>query len=1033
MGCARWIASTLLTAGVLAHGGLLLAQAPSADAARTSLPTAFPIPPNTQPTPQGITPPEAALAALRLPPQFRATLFAAEPDVRQPIALATDTRGRLWVAENYTYSDRETNFDLRLRDRITILEDRDRDGRYDKRTVFWDQASQLTSVEVGFGGVWALCPPYLLFLPDRNGDDVLDSEPEIVLDGWNNDTIRHNIANGLRWGPDGWLYGRHGITTTSFVGAPGASADQRTAINCGIWRYHPVRRTFDVVCHGTTNPWGMDWDEHGQLFFINTVIGHLWHVVPGAHFQRMFGEDFRPHLYELLPQTADHFHWDTVEKWSDIRNTGVTPSTDRAGGGHAHCGMMIYQGGIWPSRYHNTVFTVNLHGHRLNNDRLERRGASYIATHAPDFLTTDDPWFRGVEVTASPHGDMYLADWSDIGECHENDGVHRSTGRIYQITYAPQADGTAATQASRTGEAGSDTIVPDGGAHAALNSWLVAAQQHRNEWLVRQARMVLYERAVAGQDMTRVHAELLRMFEQHKSPRHALRAMWALYVTGGVSEDWLVSQLAHASEHVRCWSVQLLCDQGRPAPSVLSALCELAERESSGLVLCYLASALRRLEAAERLALAERIGGHAEFAGDPILPLLVWHGLEPAVPQLPAQAVAATRTLQFPKTREYVARRVTAELERQPEAFAALVAAARDAHRPAQQRDYLRGMAAGLRGWRRATPPPAWSEFVRDIESQGDTELVSLARELSVVFGDGRAVDELREVAANSAADLASRRAALRALTAAKVPGINELLRKIIGERDLQTDAIRGLAACGDAATPQFLVDQYRRLYPTAQPDAITTLASRPEYAQVLFEAIARGRIDRTVVTPFHLRQIQTFGDAVLNERITQLWPELQQLSQAKSGRIAQLRDELTPERLATANLANGKMLFDRSCANCHVLFGQGGKIGPDLTGAQRSNLQYLLENIIDPSATVTENFRMAIVLVADGRVLNGILAEQTDKTVTVVTPTERIALSRDEIEEIRPANISIMPEGQLDVLHRDQVRDLIGFLMQSR
>lgn len=218
---------------------------------------------------------------MTVPPGFHVSLFASEPLLRQPIGMTTDSRGRLWVAENNTYSDAKINFDLSQHDRILILEDTDHDGRADRQTVFWDQGQKLTSVEIGFGGVWALCPPRLLFIPDRNGDDVPDGKPQVVLDGFDDGVVRHNIANGLRWGPDGWLYGRHGIQATSYVGVPGTLPSQRTPINCCVWRYHPTRRIFEVVCRGTTNPWGMDWNAQGELFFINTVIGHLWHAVPG--------------------------------------------------------------------------------------------------------------------------------------------------------------------------------------------------------------------------------------------------------------------------------------------------------------------------------------------------------------------------------------------------------------------------------------------------------------------------------------------------------------------------------------------------------------------------------------------------------------------------------------------------------------------------------------------------------------------------------------------------------------------------------
>ena len=247
---------------------------------------------------------EDALAKMKMPPGFSATVFAAEPNLTQPIGFTIDERGRLWVVENNTYAERPLNFDTELRDRIVILEDADNDGVFDKRTIFWDQGVKMTSVEVGFGGVWVMAPPKLMFIPDADRDDVPDGPPQVLLNGFDDDVIRHNLANGLMWGPDGWLYGRHGIQNPSLVGKPGSTPSQRTNVTCGIWRFHPTRKEFQVVASGGTNPWGMDFDRHGEMFMINTVIGHLWHVVPGAYYRRMYGSHFNPYVYQIIEQTA---------------------------------------------------------------------------------------------------------------------------------------------------------------------------------------------------------------------------------------------------------------------------------------------------------------------------------------------------------------------------------------------------------------------------------------------------------------------------------------------------------------------------------------------------------------------------------------------------------------------------------------------------------------------------------------------------------------------------------------------------------
>ena len=243
----------------------------------------LPAPPNTGSPVTPPLPPAAAAAGFRVPEGFRVNVFAAEPEVRNPVAMAWDTRGRLWVGENFTYSDSTQIFDLRLRDRVLIFEDTDGDGRADKRIVFTDNVQRLGSVELGFGGAWLLCPPQLLFMPDRDGDDVPDGPADVVLDGFGVARENyHTFANGLRWGPDGWLYGRCGASSPGEIGAPNTPENARIPLRGGLWRYHPIHKRFEVLCHGTTNPWGHDWNALGEAFFINTVNGHLWHMIPGA-------------------------------------------------------------------------------------------------------------------------------------------------------------------------------------------------------------------------------------------------------------------------------------------------------------------------------------------------------------------------------------------------------------------------------------------------------------------------------------------------------------------------------------------------------------------------------------------------------------------------------------------------------------------------------------------------------------------------------------------------------------------------------
>jgi putative membrane-bound dehydrogenase-like protein len=281
-------------------------------------------------------PPEKAAEAMTVPEGFTVQLFAGEPDVVQPIAFCLDDRGRVWVAEALTYPVRRP--EGQGQDRIVIFEDTDGDGKFDKRTVFMEGLNLVSGLEVGFGGVWIGAAPYLMFVPVKEGEDKPSGPPQILLDGWHYEDT-HETLNTFTWGPDGWLYGCHGVFTHSRVGKPGTPDNQRTPINAGIWRYHPTRHVFEVFAQGTSNPWGLDFDDYGQAFCEACVIPHLFHIIQGARYQRQAGDHFNPYTYDDIKTIADHLHY-----------IGVTPHSgnnrsDSAGGGHAHCGTMIYQGG----------------------------------------------------------------------------------------------------------------------------------------------------------------------------------------------------------------------------------------------------------------------------------------------------------------------------------------------------------------------------------------------------------------------------------------------------------------------------------------------------------------------------------------------------------------------------------------------------------------------------------------------------------------------------------------------------------------
>jgi len=392
--------------------------------------------------------PGEAVKKFTAPEGFRVDLLAAEPDVVQPIAFCWDGRGRLWVVEGRTYPGRKNNqppggdsgqpTGAQLADifggddRILIFADEDGDGSFESRKVFAEKLHLVSGIEIGHGGVYVGAAPYLLHIADRDGDDRPDGAPEILLDGWGwQDT--HETLNSFIWGPDGWLYGCHGVFTHSNVGVPGTPKEKRVPINCHYWRFHPVRRTFEAYASGTSNSWGFDYNAAGDWFAEACVIPHFWHIIEGAYYLRQSNPlgHFNPYVYTNIETIADHLHY--------IGNTPHSGNgvSDAAGGGHAHCGLLIYNGHNFPAEYRGRAMMFNVHGQRINQEQLVPEGSGYVAKHLPDFVKANDRNFSGVALKVGPDGAVYFIDWYDQQKCHRTQPEvwDRSNGRIYRVRY----------------------------------------------------------------------------------------------------------------------------------------------------------------------------------------------------------------------------------------------------------------------------------------------------------------------------------------------------------------------------------------------------------------------------------------------------------------------------------------------------------------------------------------------------------------------------------------------------------------------
>jgi hypothetical protein len=349
----------------------------------------------------------------------------------------------------------------------------------------------------------------------------------------------------------------------------------------------------------------------------------------------MYGQDFNPHLYRLIESIADHIHWGGGP-WQQSR--GGKGEHDRPGGGHAHTGCMVYLGDNWPAQYRGGVFMCNIHGSRVNHDILERRGSGFVARHGPDFLYAADSFFRGMELQYGPDGGVFVSDWNDTGECHDYDHVYRS-GRIFKITHGKSVPFS-----------GDISRLPD--------AELVKLQLHRNDWFVRHGRRVLQERAVAGRLGEGVRLALFEILDRHTEAPQRLRALWALWVTGGVEESILRDLLADPQEAVRAWAIRLELEDRDASEAVLQRLAEMAATDPSEMVRLELASGLQRLPLDQRWPIAEALLGHAEDAADAYLPLMIWYGIEPLATADPDRFVSLIVKTKMPLAREHIARRM---------------------------------------------------------------------------------------------------------------------------------------------------------------------------------------------------------------------------------------------------------------------------------------------------------------------------------------------------------------------------------------
>ena len=960
---------------------------------------------------QGLTP-DDAVRKMTVAAGFEVQVVASEPLVRQPVCVEFDDRGRLWVIQYLQYPnpaelkrvqvDRysRTKYDRvpdpppkgpRGADRITILSDTDADGRMDRAHDFVTGLNLATGLAFGHGGVFVLNVPYLLFYPDHDRDDVPDSDPEVLLTGFGMEDA-HSVANSLTWGPDGWLYGCQGSTVTANI--RGIEFQQ------GVWRYHPKTREFDLFCEGGGNSWGLDFDRTGELLYSTNYGGHvLLHGVQGSYLVKSFakhGALHNPHAYGYFEHSPHQ----------NFR------------GGHVTVGGIVYQGDSFPVAFRNTYIAGDLLGHGLYWHHISPRGSTVQTAHGGELIVANDPWFAPTDVTMGPEGAVYVSDWHDARTAHPDPDAEwdRSNGRIYRVV----ARGTPSPPAIDFAKLTADE--------------LLKLLQHPSQWYVRRARLEIAKRNV-GKDA------LLSLIHD-PDEQVALEGLWTLHGIGQLDEPLATTLLSSPHPAVRRWTVRLLGDIRKITPEMAHRLDKFAEKEPDVHVRRQLASTAARLPASQAMPIINANINRDIDADDPYIPLLWWwaverqsvSGRDEVMKRFVRPSLWKSRLgREFLLTR--LIRRYAAEGKNGLDSVVQLLKAAPDD--PARDTLWL-PILQGLRDAPSANPASIrknilpeheMSQIVHDRWKKRPDDLTLL--QLTLLLGNRDAYDLTVEAVMDPKQDQTRRIDGFRILAETADASLVTPLLKCVASDEPEPVRIAALKLLGRFDDPR-VASQLIALHRTSKSSAWNSqirevLLNRKSSAMAWLTAVDHGEIPPSSTPLDQVQRIALLEDPELDTLVRKHWG---QLGTSRGEKLAEVRRLSNDLRAFQGDATAGAAIFKKNCANCHQLFGEGTKLGPDLTSANRKDREFMLISLVDPSSVIRKEFSSFVVQTKDGRVLTGMAVARDDAGLTLVNAkNEKTTIAANEIEDLRESTVSLMPDNLSTQFKPQQLRDLFAYL----
>jgi putative membrane-bound dehydrogenase-like protein len=949
---------------------------------------------------QGFAPDEA-VRRMKLPPGFEAKLVASEPDIAQPVCIEFDDRGWLWVIQYLQYPnpaglnrvkvDRysRTVYDKipeppphgpKGSDRITIMDQFDENGRAHRFKDFVNGLNLTSGLAFGHGGVFVLQIPYLLFYPDRNHDDIPDSDPEVLLSGFGMEDA-HSVANSLTWGPDGWLYGCQGSTVTAHI--RGIEFQQ------GVWRYHPITHKFELFCEGGGNSWGLDFDEDGNLIY-STNLGpyRMLHGVQGGYYWKSFGKHGALHN----PYTYGYF--------DHVPYSNFT-------GGHVTDGGIIYQGDQFPVEFRGKYIANDLLGHAVQWHNLQRNGSTFNASYGGELLTPNDTWFAPSDLTMGPDGSLYVADWYDKRTAHPDPDADwdRSNGRVYRIQFT-----------------GTNANIQHRNLVGMSSKELVGLLGDSNDWYVRKARRMLADR----RDKSIIPA-LRKAVLQSTNDHLALESLWALYVSGGFDDEFSASLVNHRSPQIRSWAVRLAGDDAKAVPGILS----LATRETDVMVRSQMASTAKRLPR-EGLAIVGVLAKHDNDVKDPYIPLLLWWAVEAHCVGHVAQCIdlfASVDSWNHPMISETITPRLMRRFAAEGTTATLNGCAAILKNAPKKNHDAM--LAALNEGLQECTNKLAAVATLVGQLSNDSSNVTAI--QIAARLGQSSARKQAVEIATNDQAPKANRIAMLK-LLADLAPANCESailpLVKVTQPESVQIGALEVLQHFDKPEITTTILTNYSKMTEPVRSRARDLLLTRKASALALLQEVDTGKMEAKEIPLDQLRRVSLHNDQILNELVRKHWGNV--TGGTPEEKLAVVRRFNNDLRAFSGDPARGHDLFIKTCSVCHQLFGEGTPVGPDLTHANRQDRDFLLVSIVDPSAVIRKEYLNYNVELKDGSVLSGLIVEQTPNNIVLaVAKNERTTINRSQIMSLRESSVSLMPEGLLQPLKPQELRDLFSYLQK--